>query len=67
VYRILLTVPRNEIDYVLSKMRFLGKRVRIIDHPALQERMSETAAKVLARYAQSESKQLDHERAAQGD
>ncbi|WP_260984840.1 WYL domain-containing protein [Paenibacillus xylanexedens] len=67
VYRILLTVPRNEVDYVLSKMRFLGKRVRIIDHSALQERMSETAAKVLARYADSESKQLGHETAAQGD
>ncbi|KAJ3198155.1 hypothetical protein HK101_008655 [Irineochytrium annulatum] len=25
-YRIELTIPRNEMDYVLSKMRFLGKR-----------------------------------------
>nr|WP_154959818.1 WYL domain-containing protein [Paenibacillus xylanexedens] len=67
IYRILLTVPRNEVDYVLSKMRFLGKRVRIIDHSALQERMSETAAKVLARYAESESIQPGGETAAQGD
>ncbi|MGN7411221.1 WYL domain-containing protein [Paenibacillus sp. SAF-068] len=50
-YRIELTVPRNEMDYVLSKMRFLGKRVRIADHMVLRERMSETAAKALARYA----------------
>lgn len=53
-YRIELTIPRNEMDYVLSKMRFLGKRVRIADNAALRERMSETAAKVLARYAESE-------------
>ncbi|MFC9706847.1 WYL domain-containing protein [Paenibacillus sp. NPDC056933] len=53
-YRIELTIPRNEMDYVLSKMRFLGKRVRIADHVALRARMSETAAKVLARYAESE-------------
>ncbi|WP_405155532.1 WYL domain-containing protein [Paenibacillus sp. FSL K6-0108] len=54
-YRIELTIPRNEVDYVLSKMRFLGKRVRIADNAALRERMSETAAKVLARYTESES------------
>ncbi|MCL6660484.1 WYL domain-containing protein [Paenibacillus amylolyticus] len=53
-YRIELTVPRNEMDYVLSKMRFLGKRVRIADHTVLQERMSETAAKALARYAEKD-------------
>ncbi|WP_413405270.1 WYL domain-containing protein [Paenibacillus amylolyticus] len=54
-YRIELTVPRNEMDYVLSKMRFLGKRVRIADHTMLRERMSETAAKALARYAETDS------------
>ncbi|WP_339307167.1 WYL domain-containing protein [Paenibacillus sp. FSL L8-0435] len=53
-YRIELTVPRNEMDYVLSKMRFLGKRVRIADHTVLRERMSETAAKALARYAEKD-------------
>ncbi|MBP2245051.1 hypothetical protein J2Z28_001667 [Paenibacillus xylanexedens] len=53
-YRIELTVPRNEMDYVLSKMRFLGKRVRIADHTVLRERMSETAGKALARYAEKD-------------
>ncbi|OMF62250.1 WYL domain-containing protein [Paenibacillus sp. FSL R5-0766] len=53
-YRIELTVPRNEMDYVLSKMRFLGKRVRIADHTVLRERMSETAAKALTRYAEKD-------------
>lgn len=53
-YRIELTVPRNEMDYVLSKMRFLGKRVRFADHTVMRERMSETAAKALARYAEKE-------------
>lgn len=55
MYRIDLTISRNEMDYVLSKMRFLGKRVRIANHTALRARMSETAAKVLARYAESDS------------
>ncbi|MGO4730956.1 WYL domain-containing protein [Paenibacillus sp. 2KB_22] len=60
-YRIELTVPRNEMDYVLSKMRFLGKRVRIADHTMLRERMSETAAKALARYAENEpDKHAEH-------
>ncbi|PYE48602.1 WYL domain-containing protein [Paenibacillus barcinonensis] len=67
VYRIVLTVPRNELDYVLSKMRFLGKRVRITDSTALRERMSETAAKVLARYARSESTYMEETAAAQAD
>lgn len=53
-YRIELTIPRNEMDYVLSKMRFLGKRIRIANNAVLRERMSETAAKVLARYAETE-------------
>lgn len=53
-YRIELTIPRNEMDYVLSKMRFLGKRIRIADHTMLRERMSETAAKALARYAETD-------------
>ncbi|WP_418040650.1 WYL domain-containing protein [Paenibacillus xylanilyticus] len=53
-YRIELTIPRSEMDYVLSKMRFLGKRVRIVDNVMLRNRMSETAAKVLARYADPE-------------
>lgn len=60
-YRIELTVPRNEMDYVLSKLRFLGKRVRIDDHTMLRERMSETAAKALARYAENEpDKHAEH-------
>ncbi|GAS79945.1 WYL domain-containing protein [Paenibacillus amylolyticus] len=57
-YRIELTVPRNEMDYVLSKMRFLGKRVQIADHTVLRERMSETAAKALARYAEKDPDML---------
>ncbi|WP_440116928.1 WYL domain-containing protein [Paenibacillus sp. QZ-Y1] len=56
MYRINLTIPRSEMDYVLSKIRFLGKRVRIADHAALRARMSETAAKVLARYAETDPK-----------
>ncbi|WP_426334207.1 WYL domain-containing protein [Paenibacillus silvae] len=67
VYRIVLTVTRNEVDYVLSKMRFLGKRVRITDSAALRERMSETAAKVLARYARSESTYVEETAAAQAE
>lgn len=61
-YRIELSVPRGEIDYVLSKMRFLGKRVRIIEDEVLRGRMSETAAKVLARYAESDMEEIDNQK-----
>ncbi|PYI50307.1 WYL domain-containing protein [Paenibacillus flagellatus] len=49
-YRITLSFPRDEGEYMLSKIRFLGKRVRIVDGHKLQRRMYETATKALGRY-----------------
>lgn len=49
-YRIRLTFLGDECEYVLSKIRFLGKRVRIVEGEKLQRRMRESAAKALARY-----------------
>ncbi|CAM4442001.1 WYL domain-containing protein [Paenibacillus tarimensis] len=49
-YRIRLSYLADESEYVLLKIRFLGKRVRAAENAHLQARMRETAAKALARY-----------------
>lgn len=49
-YRITLTYQADESEYVLSKIRFLGKRIRVVENEYLLARMRETAAKALARY-----------------
>lgn len=49
-YTIRLTYLNNEAEYVLSKLRFLGKRVRVTHGEYLQKRMLESAQKALARY-----------------
>ncbi|MNI10966.1 hypothetical protein D3C73_640950 [compost metagenome] len=49
-YTIRLSYAGNEIDYVLSKVRFLGKRVRVVESEQLRQRMYETTRKALARY-----------------
>lgn len=49
-YRITLTFLMDDREYVLTKIRFLGKRVRIVEGRLLQQRMWETSAKALARY-----------------
>lgn len=53
-YRIRLAFMGDECEYVLSKIRFLGKRVRIVEGEKLQRRMRESAAKALARYGITE-------------
>lgn len=52
-YTILLTFANNEAEYVLSKLRFLGKRVRVVEGAYLKRRMLESANKALARYEES--------------
>ncbi|MDQ0916948.1 WYL domain-containing protein [Paenibacillus sp. V4I5] len=52
-YTIRLTFLNNEAEYVLSKLRFLGKRVRVTQGEHLQRRMLESAKKALARYGES--------------
>ncbi|WP_134686852.1 WYL domain-containing protein [Brevibacillus migulae] len=50
IYRIKVTYLGDEREYVLSKIRFLGKRVRVIEGEQLKQRMYESTAKALARY-----------------
>ncbi|MFE5321223.1 WYL domain-containing protein [Paenibacillus sp. NPDC056579] len=51
VYTITLSFRSDESEYVLSKLRFLGKRVRVVASDKLRRRMLESAAKALARYS----------------
>jgi len=55
-YTIQLHFSSKDSEYVLSKTRFLGKRVRIIDGEQLRRRMLESATKSLARYAHFDEK-----------
>ncbi|WP_341281638.1 WYL domain-containing protein [Paenibacillus sp. FSL H8-0537] len=49
-YTIELTFPNNEAEYVLSKIRFLGKRIKVTQGDYLQRRMREASSLALARY-----------------
>lgn len=49
-YRVRLRFPSNEREYVLSKLRFLGQRVRVAEGDPLIRRMRESALKALERY-----------------
>jgi hypothetical protein len=49
-YRVRLCVLGDEAEYLLSKIRFLGKRVRIIEGDYLKRRMLESSTKALERY-----------------
>ncbi|NGZ75045.1 WYL domain-containing protein [Saccharibacillus alkalitolerans] len=49
-YRIHLTFNGSEGEYVLTKLRFLGKRVKVVEGEYLKNRMRMTARKALALY-----------------
>ncbi|GGF90077.1 hypothetical protein GCM10010912_39070 [Paenibacillus albidus] len=49
-YSITLTFLGNESEYVLSKLRFLGKRVRVTEGGYLIGRMRESSLKALRQY-----------------
>ncbi|WP_028560294.1 WYL domain-containing protein [Paenibacillus pinihumi] len=49
-YRIALAFPGHEAEFVLSKIRFLGLRVRVAEGDYFKHRMLEAATKALARY-----------------
>jgi predicted DNA-binding transcriptional regulator YafY len=51
-YTIRLSFSSNEGEYVLSKTRFLGKRVCIVDSEYMKSRMLESATKALGRYGE---------------
>lgn len=50
IYRIRVTFLGDESEFVLSKIRFLGTRIRIVESENLQRRMRESSGKALARY-----------------
>ncbi|MDR6552288.1 WYL domain-containing protein [Paenibacillus qinlingensis] len=53
IYRVRVTILGDETEYLLSKVRFLGKRVRVVEGDFLKRRMLESATKALARYGVS--------------
>lgn len=49
-YRVRVSLLGDEMEYLLSKIRFLGKRVRVIEGDYLKRRMLEASTKALERY-----------------
>lgn len=49
-YRVRVCLLRDEREYLLSKLRFLGKRVRVVEGDDLKRRLHEAATKALERY-----------------
>ncbi len=49
-YRVKVTLFGSETEYLLSKIRFLGQRVRVVEGDYLKKRMLESSTKALARY-----------------
>lgn len=49
-YRVKVSLLRDEMEYLLSKVRFLGKRVRVVEGDYLKRRMLESSTKALERY-----------------
>ncbi|SEO47885.1 WYL domain-containing protein [Paenibacillus sp. OV219] len=53
VYAIRLSFLSDESEYVLSKIRFLGRRIRVKEGEYLRKRMLESSRKALDRYAEA--------------
>lgn len=51
-YRIRVHFPGDDGEYLLSKIRFLGKRVRVVEGDYIRCRMLESSRKALARYGE---------------
>jgi predicted DNA-binding transcriptional regulator YafY len=49
-YRVRIFLLGDELEYLLSKIRFLGKRVRVVEGDYLKKRMLEASTKALERY-----------------
>lgn len=64
VYAIRLGFLSDDREYVLSKLRFLGRRIRVREGDYLRQRMLESSRKALGRYA--EAAVLDGESDAEG-
>ncbi|MFD0682774.1 MULTISPECIES: WYL domain-containing protein [unclassified Paenibacillus] len=51
IYQIHVTYLADESEFLLSKIRFLGLRVKIVEGDYLKRRMLESSSKAIARYA----------------
>ncbi|GIP59817.1 WYL domain-containing protein [Paenibacillus sp. FSL W8-0186] len=49
-YHVRVCVLGDEVEYLLSKIRFLGKRVLVVEGDYLKKRMLESSTKALERY-----------------
>ncbi|GEB34677.1 MULTISPECIES: WYL domain-containing protein [Brevibacillus] len=49
-YTITLRFLQDEQEFILSRLRFLGLRVKVVENDQLKKRMAESAANALARY-----------------
>ena len=49
-YRVRVSLLGDEMEYLLSKIRFLGKRVQVAEGDYLKKRMLESSTKALERY-----------------
>lgn len=56
-YLVRVTLLGDEMEYLLSKIRFLGKRVRVIEGDYLKRRLLEASTKALERYGVSNADQ----------
>ncbi|REE55389.1 WYL domain-containing protein [Paenibacillus taihuensis] len=61
VYAIRLSFLSDEREYVLSKIRFLGRRIRVREGDYLRGRMLESSRKALGRYAEAAVLDADSE------
>jgi len=49
-YKVTVILLGDEFEYLLTKIRFLGKRVRVVEGDYLKRRMLESSTKALERY-----------------
>ncbi|ASJ54757.1 WYL domain-containing protein [Brevibacillus formosus] len=53
VYTITLHFLSDEQEFILSRIRFLGLRVKVVENNQLKKRMAESATNALARYTET--------------
>ena len=53
IYRVQVSYLADESEFLMSKIRFLGLRVKIVEGARLKHRMKEAASKALTRYGES--------------
>ncbi|MFC5452133.1 WYL domain-containing protein [Paenibacillus aestuarii] len=57
IYRIRICLMGDEMEFLLLKIRFLGKRVRVVEGSYLKKRMLEASTKALERYGEDYTKE----------